>query len=146
MPDVKVRLLRNVTLAIGDVVFTLPVKMKSVPVPGAPWQQVTMPVMDVAHVFSIPVVDATPRVPKRRPEWTDSFHEKVVDAALSAAIQARAAQEDLRQRILHFVRNGTLEVVEDATGLLDSEETLDPAELTVAAEVLDKAKPAKVKS
>lgn len=91
--------------------------------------------MNAIHRLRLPSGMA-PTVPKKRPEWDTAFFAAVRAEAFARAIRARAEADKLRQRLLHFIRVGTITVTNDPSGFLDDDLGESDIAQTVAARLL----------
>jgi hypothetical protein len=76
--------------------------------------------LDAVHYLALP--DCTVKYPPRRGE-DDEFYESLKAEARRQAIEKRQACRTLANEVRAFIKSGTIELVEDPTGLLGDTET-----------------------
>lgn len=164
MPHIGFKYLKNVMLSFGDGrYYAIPCTIRATPIsaPGIqpmPGTQnvdpafqtfdralgmptAPMPVFDLDFIHRIELADVSPRVPKRRPEWSDAFYAAVETQAHTDAIAARAKIAGVLQMVKHHVKQGNIEVVQDSDALLEDEFfELSDAEKAIAGIKVDDKK------
>ena len=137
------KIVKNVLLLIGGQLYQPPHANKAIYDTNTGYSALVA-TFDMDKRHTIPVPDTTPVVPLRRPEWNDDFCKSIEQAAYAEAIAKRQAARELADSIKHFVKNGTIAILDDDEGFLESPDLIvSDAELKVAAAIVPAKKAAK---
>ena len=125
-PQLKFRFLKNETIDLGQPTH-IPVSFREqqtaltqvVKVADSPPRLVNVAVLPVydfgpnSHIHTLELRDETPRFTRRAEGASDEMHTKLRERAIEKAIENKEHNDALRAKVEHYVKCGTLEIVED---------------------------------
>lgn len=101
---------------------------------------ITTPEFDLDFVHKVELKPELPRISKKLPGMSDAHHQKLCDLAYVGATEAKAYNDRIREKVYHYVDDGTLELVSDPFDARD-DDVIEGLTDIEPAEAIESSKP-----
>jgi len=111
-PYLKFKYLKNQRINLGDEhTYQIPSEMREQLTPAGAYA--VMPFFFMDTVFNVKLQDEQARLPVKGEYMSESMYQKLCDEAYTVALQAKKFNDGVRKMVAHYVKDKTIEVIED---------------------------------